>query len=337
MVRTGIGLLFLASVVAAQGFAGEYVTSEGPMTLEQDGKSVTGTYGHTGNGSVDGTVKKGKLVFEYRVGRVAGTGEFALDGARLTGSWKNARGGGSWYGWKKDPKARKGKSKWSGYWYSSLGILNLEQKGKTVKGTYGSTGLGTVEGEVEGRVLELTWKRIRWSGPATLEMAPDGSAFFGMTKENKPAVWFGQKIDGFKPNVKPKPGQIVGGVSRHPLLYYLRVPKGYRASKHRDAIVMLHGMNWCSKHMVWSFAKFWPKFADKFVIIGIDGPDWQAWSKPDDPRAQYNYVNWMGKSTYKGYPYTDRESPALVAETLQDLREQLKLDRIFLGGHSQGG
>jgi pimeloyl-ACP methyl ester carboxylesterase len=45
----------------------------------------------------------------------------------------------------------------------------------------------------------------------------------------------------------------------------------------------------------------------------------------------------MGKSTYKGYPNTHRESPALVAEVIEELKTRHNLGRIFLGGHSQGG
>jgi hypothetical protein len=45
----------------------------------------------------------------------------------------------------------------------------------------------------------------------------------------------------------------------------------------------------------------------------------------------------MGRSTYRGFPGTDRESPAQVAEALDDLRKAYPIGRIFVGGHSQGG
>ena len=79
------------------------------------------------------------------------------------------------------------------------------------------------------------------------------------------------------------------------------------------------------------------KLADDYVIVGIDGERWQDWSEPDDPRHNYTYVNWMGKSTYEGYPNTHRESPALVAELIEALKAQTGCERVFVGGHSQGG
>src|SRR5207237_4615556 len=51
----------------------------------------------------------------------------------------------------------------------------------------------------------------------------------------------------------------------------------------------------------------------------------------------YTYVDYVGRSTFKGFPGTDRQSPALVAEALEDLREAYPVARYFVGGHSQGG
>jgi hypothetical protein len=45
----------------------------------------------------------------------------------------------------------------------------------------------------------------------------------------------------------------------------------------------------------------------------------------------------MGRSTYKGYSYTDRESPSLVMEVIEELSDEHSFERTFVGGHSQGG
>ena len=45
----------------------------------------------------------------------------------------------------------------------------------------------------------------------------------------------------------------------------------------------------------------------------------------------------MGRSTYGGFPGTDRESPGLMAEALDELRKVYPVGRYFVGGHSQGG
>jgi predicted esterase len=73
------------------------------------------------------------------------------------------------------------------------------------------------------------------------------------------------------------------------------------------------------------------------MIVGIQGDLWVPQSEADDLRFNYHYVNWMGKSTYKGYPYTERDSPTLVAETVAELTKKHQWKRVFVGGHSQGG
>lgn len=340
-----LALLILASAVHAQsraGLSGTWVTDLGSVVLEQKGADVEGTYGTSG-GTISGTVQGKKVTVTWRDGRNRGpaTFEVADDGMSWTGKWThaNGRGGGTWRGWKRDPKAEKGKrSDWSGLWRSSLGMLDLVQKGDKVTGTYGSRGYGTVEGTVKGRRLTFTWKRIRWSGPAWLEQTKDRQTIFGMTEGERPSKWLGQRLPkDYERKVAPKPGKVVSGLSTNNMCYYVRAPKSWRRGKSVDAVIVLHGSNWCSKGPVWVTPRSWPDVGKKFMVIGIDGESWADWSKPDDPRQNYTYVNWMGKSTYKGYPYTDRESPALVADVIKELKKLYKLDRIFLGGHSQGG
>src|SRR5439155_11700977 len=49
------------------------------------------------------------------------------------------------------------------------------------------------------------------------------------------------------------------------------------------------------------------------------------------------YINYMGKSTLKGFPGTDHESPALVSEAMTELLDIYPIKHYFVGGHSQGG
>jgi predicted esterase len=83
-------------------------------------------------------------------------------------------------------------------------------------------------------------------------------------------------------------------------------------------------------------AQNWPEVGQKFAILGIQGESWANWSDLDDLRFNYTYVNWVGRSTYGGYPGTDRESPYLVAELIDELKKTYNFGRVFLGGHSQG-
>ncbi|HZN65295.1 MAG TPA: alpha/beta hydrolase-fold protein [Tepidisphaeraceae bacterium] len=136
---------------------------------------------------------------------------------------------------------------------------------------------------------------------------------------------------------RAKKGQIVDAASGNGMTYHVRLPEKYDPAKGGPAIVLLHGSNANSADYVKGVTQRWPKVAADYVLIGIDG-EWPAGKDPDGPPAyNYTYVNFVGKSKYKGFPGTDRESPALVAETLAEIKEQLKLFRVFVTGHSQGG
>src|SRR5262249_38716111 len=79
------------------------------------------------------------------------------------------------------------------------------------------------------------------------------------------------------------------------------------------------------------------KLAEDYIIVGINGEYRIAQSPPGNPAYNYSGVNYMGKSKYKGYPGTEHESPGLIPEVIEELRERLRIGKIFLGGHSQGG
>ncbi len=135
----------------------------------------------------------------------------------------------------------------------------------------------------------------------------------------------------------PKRKQIVDAAAANGMTYHVRVPEKYDPRPGGPAIVLLHGSNANSADYDKGVAQRWPKLAADYVLIGIDG-EWPTQKDPDGPPAYvYTYVNFVGKSKYKGFPGTDRESPALVAEVLAEIREQLKLTKVFVTGHSQGG
>ena len=90
-----------------------------------------------------------------------------------------------------------------------------------------------------------------------------------------------------------------------------------------------------AKAYVSTLAATWPDVAKDYLLIGINGET--PSNTGPEPAFNYTYINYVGRSTFKGFPGTDRESPALVAEALQDLRESYPLSHYFVGGHSQGG
>ena len=136
---------------------------------------------------------------------------------------------------------------------------------------------------------------------------------------------------------KLRKGQVMDAAGANGMTYHVRVPDKYDPAAGMPALVLLHGSNAYSADYVKGVTQRWPKVAADYVLIGIDG-EWPAQKDPDGPPAfNYTYVNFVGKSKYKGFPGTDRESPALVAETLAEIKKQMKLTRVFVAGHSQGG
>ena len=79
----------------------------------------------------------------------------------------------------------------------------------------------------------------------------------------------------------------------------------------------------------------WPDIARDYILLGINGET--PSSLGTEPQFNYTYVNYMGHSTYKGFPGTDRESPALVSEAMAELKGVYPISHYFVGGHSQGG
>ena len=84
-----------------------------------------------------------------------------------------------------------------------------------------------------------------------------------------------------------------------------------------------------------TIAAAWPDIARDYILLGINGET--PSNLGDEPRFNYTYVNYVGRSTFKGYPGTDRESPALVSEAMAELKGVYPISHYFVGGHSQGG
>ncbi len=318
-------------------WSGQWFTTEGVLELEASGAGVTGKYGEGKANALEGRAEGRKLEFAYRAGDVEGKGEFELDAAGhfFAGEWRSARGSGSWRGWRPDPTATKGKAaSLAGLWRTTFGMLDLEQKGNKVKGVMGAPGWTKVEGEVAGRRLQLRYQAPNGAGAIWADVREDGKALFGGAEGDGGAwKWIARRLEGHARKLEPKAGEIVAGVGDNRLTYYARAPNGWRKGSKAAAIVFFHGSNMSARPYLDSLAA---SFGERYFVIGIDGEGWQDWSEPGDPRHNYTYVNWMGQSTYEGYPYTERESPALVAELIGALRKQLSLTKVFAGGHSQG-
>jgi predicted esterase len=342
-------ILFLAlfeatSSASADGpFEGEWRTSFGTATLKQNGNEVTGTYGGAGQFTLKGTVDGQKLTFEYQEGQARGDGGWTLDklGHAFTGRFA-IRGGraGDWLGWRPDPAAAKGPpANLSGLWLTNLGLMELEQAGEKVKGRYAVRGTSEIEGTVSGRRVEFKFKSVR-PGKGWFDAAPSGDTLAGAANNDGLAGWYGwrgRKAPEFVRRAELVPGKIVDGSTAGLLTYSVRAPEGFKAgeAKKWPAIVILHGSNMNAKAYVNTLAVAWPEIANDYLLIGINGE--QPSNTGDEPAFNYTYVSYVGRSTFRGFPGTDRESPALVAEALDDLRKAYPISQFFVGGHSQGG
>ena len=320
---------------------GQWITDHGIMELKTEGQRISGTYGD--GGTISGVVKRDvteKVELNFRNGNSRGTltVERSEDGLAFDGQWASRGNGGLWRGWKVDPDAEDAETAdFSGYWMTSWGPMRVEQNDTEVTGTFSANGWGKFTGTVAGRRMTIDRKYIRFENQAWLEMSPDGSRMYGLNLFDKPAEWTGIRLPDFSADAKPQADETVKGISESGMLYHLRMPTGWEPGDEVDVVVLLHGSNWTTAGMVYITNDNWPDIGKKFAILGIQGESWNKYSDAESPTFNYTYQNWMGRSTYGGYPFTDRESPYLVTNVIKELSTANNFKRIFVGGHSQGG
>jgi predicted esterase len=335
-------LISLSLNVAGQGaFDGEWRTSFGTVTIKQAGNAVTGTYGDANQFTLKGTVQDTRLNFEYQEGQASGDAQWTLDksGLSFNGQFKARNGrAGAWQGWRPDPQAIKAKrADFTGLWLTDLGLMQLEQTGGQVKGHYPQG--GEIQGTVTGRRFEFTCKAFR-GGKGWFDLSADNASFRGAATTEGFSNWYGwqgRRAPEFALHAKLVAGKLIDGSTPNLLTYTARAPESYKPGEKKTypAIVILHGSNMNGKAYVNTFAAAWPDIAWDYLIIGINGE--RPSDLDADPKFNYSYIDFVGRSSFKGYPGTDRESPALVAEALDDLRQTYPVSKYFVGGHSQGG
>lgn len=331
-----------SAIAQTSPWEGDWITDLGELNVIVEDGELSGSLKDK---DVDGVVDGNELKLNYE-NRIRQGNQYVWEKAKATlelneaGTEFKLKGKGKTFrGWKLSEDIDESKTAdFSGHWLSNQGNIVLEQKGDKVTGIYGSQGLATLEGTVKGNRLNFKWKKFHFTGNAYIEQNEDGSRIYGSTvKYDNPFTWIGLKAKEYTHHVAPKAGEIVKGYANNGMLYNLRMPDGWKDGDPVDVIVLFHGSNFTTAGMVFITAKNWPEIGKKFAILGIQGDKWADWSNADDLRHNYHYVNWMGKSTFKGFPYTDRESPSLVMEVIEELGDEHSFERTFVGGHSQGG
>ena len=327
-----------AQQASAQELAGTWFSDRGLLELKQDGDGWACEYGSGKRMRIDSGARG--LSFTATEGRLELEGDLELDdgGCRLTGVWTSQSGGeGVFRAWRHDPRCERGKAAdIAGLWRSSWGLIEIEQQRSALSGGFGAQGWSKFDGEVAGRYAQLEYTSPFGKGSFHIDFDADGRHGFGWAEDARgkyPLLL--QRLEGHAHDVAPKAGEVVAGVAGNRMVYWLRAPKGYRKGDELPLLVFLHGSNFCSRPYVESIGA--TDIGERCIVVGVDGERWEDSSKPDDPRQNYTYVNFMGRSTYQGYPNTHRESPALVAEVIEELRARLGTGRTFVGGHSQGG
>jgi predicted esterase len=342
-----ISSLLLWTGVAARAedptWEGEWRTSLGVVTFKSEAGTLTTTFAIPQIPPVKGTVKGKTATLSYQEGAKRGDATVTLDDSgRSFSGWFQFGGGprNPWNGWRADPEAAKGEpTRLDGLWLTSLGLMELEQTGKAVRGQYALRGTSKIDGDLTGRRLEFRYQWFR-NGKGWFDLSRDGTKLEGAASGDGTSVWYGwqgRRAPEFHRHVGLQPGKMVDGSTKGLLTYSVRAPEGFKEGdpKRWPTIVILHGSNMNGKAYVGTIAAAWPEIARDYLILGINGeiPS----DLGEDPRFNYSYVNFMGRSTYRGFPGTDRESPALVAEALTELKQVYPIARYFVGGHSQGG
>jgi len=135
----------------------------------------------------------------------------------------------------------------------------------------------------------------------------------------------------------PERDVIVQGTATNGVTYHLRVPGHLNSRREPPVLAVLHGGGSNARDYLEGLLAAWPHLATNHVLLGINGEQRIEGGTPADPGWNYTYVNYAGRSKYGGFPGSDRESPALIAEVIREIKERLPLGRILLLGHSQGG
>jgi hypothetical protein len=164
-------------------FAGDWLTTFGPMSLTPTGSKVQGVYRMANvEGFLEGTIKDGTLHFRYREPNAGGEGWFvARRYGKFSGQWRQD-GQKQWLPWH-------GERGFEGLWKSSFGPLRLIHETDHVRGSYEGLGKSTIEGHLEGGRLVFRYQEPRAKGEGWFELAPDGLAFQGQWRPENSASW----------------------------------------------------------------------------------------------------------------------------------------------------
>jgi hypothetical protein len=176
--------------------AGRWITTYGPMELHQDNGAIRGTYWYQGEPcSIDGKLKDGRFVFQYRDASGAGQGWFERVSAGQIRGRYCLEGRNDWQDWT-------GQREWDGIWDTSFGRVRLIQEEDRIVGSYEAFGSARIEGRLEGKRFVFRYAEPTVQGEGWFELAEDALSFTGSWRpDGAPAwgAWEGRRV-------LPRPG-----------------------------------------------------------------------------------------------------------------------------------
>jgi predicted esterase len=227
----------------------------------------------------------------------------------------------------------------AGVCMTSFGPLRLAVAGKRVSGTCGWSDEARLTGELaKNKRLEYEWTGPGGARRGRIELWTDGATFTGehAVDGEAPESWGGYRREARA--AVPRRGKVTSGQSASGLNYHLRVPRDFdpeRPAERYTAVALFHGSNSTALDYVEGFPGNWPELAERYIVVGFDGERLSGASRDGARRFNATYVEFSGHGV--GEPWRANQTPWLVAQALDELAEELPIERWFVGGHSQGG
>jgi hypothetical protein len=167
----------------SSGFAGQWFTTFGPMSLESHGAGVAGTYRIGAvEGRIAGVATGDALRFTYREPAEHGEGLFRLvRPGKFMGSYKVDG----------ETRARRweGERGWDGIWSSDFGRVRLICEADRIHGYYEAPGPSVIEGGLKEGRFEFRYREPNASGEGRFELQDGADAFAGEWRAEGSAEW----------------------------------------------------------------------------------------------------------------------------------------------------
>ena len=289
------------------------------MTFTRQGDDWVANFANRQLPALKGLLKGQELMLKYDEGARHASSTIKLDdsGRSFSGPYKFCEGqrnfvDSKWEGWRPDPDARKGQpGQFSGLWLTTQGLMEIEQTGDKIQGQICAVRPGEDRGDDRRpRARFPLHLAAQWRGLVRPEQGRQDARGRGRRRRCQLLVRAqGPQGVGVRPPRAAQGRPDRRWIHQEPAHVQRCAPEGFKAGDARrwPTIVILHGSNMSGKAYVNSIAQAWPDIAKDYLILGLNGE--VPSDLGDDPRFNFTYVNFMGRSTYKGFPGRTARAP----------------------------